>query len=348
MLLLANDVGMIHEARVGVGISGREGRHAANSADFAISQFRFLVPLLFEHGRFNYIRCSKLVLYSFFKNLLLVSTLFYYCVYSGFSGTVPLSSLVFSGYNFYLGLPIIALGAMDFDVPRLFVYRYPELAYRSGRLGEMLNSINMLRWCVTAFIEGFLLFALVARFIGGNMSISSHQSNSDGNTNTGYFNIEGVGLNLSSSGSTGGIYVEGFLLYTVCVIFMQVKVMMMTYTRTLINWGVWVVSFLGYLIFTFLYGISNSTSWIDITSLALSLPSVWIGFFVIPVIMSFCDEAVDVFFTSFFPWSFDMLRSIYIRESANWDQEMIIQAPSSGSISSPFPESEAKAGITLN
>eukprot|EP01031_Cornospumella_fuschlensis_P027238 gene27238-32907_t len=32
----ANDVGMIHESRVGVGISGREGRHAANAADFAV------------------------------------------------------------------------------------------------------------------------------------------------------------------------------------------------------------------------------------------------------------------------------------------------------------------------
>ena len=63
----ANDVGMIHESRIGVGISGREGRHAANSADFAIGQFQFLIPLLLHHGRFNYIRCSKLVLYSFFK-----------------------------------------------------------------------------------------------------------------------------------------------------------------------------------------------------------------------------------------------------------------------------------------
>jgi hypothetical protein len=39
----------------------------------------------------------------------LVSVLFYFCLYSGYSGTVPLDSIVFSGYNFYLGLPIIAL-----------------------------------------------------------------------------------------------------------------------------------------------------------------------------------------------------------------------------------------------
>jgi len=34
-----------------------------------------------------------------------------YC--SGFSGTVPLDTIVFSGYNFYLGLPVLVLG-MDY------------------------------------------------------------------------------------------------------------------------------------------------------------------------------------------------------------------------------------------
>ena len=38
----ANDVAMIMEADVGVGIAGREGMQAARCADFAIGQFRFL------------------------------------------------------------------------------------------------------------------------------------------------------------------------------------------------------------------------------------------------------------------------------------------------------------------
>ena len=37
-------------ADVGVGIIGKEGRQAVNSADFAVSQFRFLVRLLLVHG----------------------------------------------------------------------------------------------------------------------------------------------------------------------------------------------------------------------------------------------------------------------------------------------------------
>jgi P-type E1-E2 ATPase len=50
---------MIQKADVGVGISGNEGLQAANSADFAIGQFRFLERLLFVHGAWNYSRISK-------------------------------------------------------------------------------------------------------------------------------------------------------------------------------------------------------------------------------------------------------------------------------------------------
>ena len=46
----ANDVAMIQTADVGIGIMGKEGRQATNSSDYAISQFRFLVPLLLVHG----------------------------------------------------------------------------------------------------------------------------------------------------------------------------------------------------------------------------------------------------------------------------------------------------------
>ena len=46
----ANDVSMIRSAHVGVGISGKEGRQAANSSDYSIAQFRFLARLLFVHG----------------------------------------------------------------------------------------------------------------------------------------------------------------------------------------------------------------------------------------------------------------------------------------------------------
>ncbi|KAJ3027261.1 hypothetical protein HDV00_011278 [Rhizophlyctis rosea] len=50
----ANDVSMIQEADVGIGISGKEGLQAVMASDYAIAQFRFLSRLLLVHGRWAF------------------------------------------------------------------------------------------------------------------------------------------------------------------------------------------------------------------------------------------------------------------------------------------------------
>jgi phospholipid-translocating ATPase len=60
-----NDIAMIQEAHVGVGISGKEGLQAARVADYSIAQFRFLQRLLLVHGHWNYIRIAIYVLATF-------------------------------------------------------------------------------------------------------------------------------------------------------------------------------------------------------------------------------------------------------------------------------------------
>lgn len=63
----ANDIAMIQEAHVGIGVSGKEGLQAARISDYSIAQFRFLQKLLLVHGRWNYIRTAKYVLVTFWK-----------------------------------------------------------------------------------------------------------------------------------------------------------------------------------------------------------------------------------------------------------------------------------------
>jgi phospholipid-translocating ATPase len=63
----ANDVSMIQEANVGIGIYGKEGRNAALSADFAFAKFKYLQRIILVHGYLYYTRTSALVQYFFYK-----------------------------------------------------------------------------------------------------------------------------------------------------------------------------------------------------------------------------------------------------------------------------------------
>ena len=67
----ANDMGMIRESDVGVGIKGKEGLQAFNNADVSIPSFQAMTKLLFVHGKSNENRLQVLVLYCLYKNTLL-------------------------------------------------------------------------------------------------------------------------------------------------------------------------------------------------------------------------------------------------------------------------------------
>jgi phospholipid-translocating ATPase len=84
----ANDVSMIQEANVGIGLYGKEGRNAARSADFALGKFKFLKRLLLVHGYLFYTRGSFLVQYFFYKNLSFAIGQFYFSFSDAFSVSV--------------------------------------------------------------------------------------------------------------------------------------------------------------------------------------------------------------------------------------------------------------------
>jgi len=102
----ANDVAMIQEAHVGIGISGNEGMQAVRASDYSFAQFRFLVKLLLVHGHWNYRRVAFLILYCFYKNIVVVLTLFYFGFLNGWSGmclphspSLPLSTPITELFN---------------------------------------------------------------------------------------------------------------------------------------------------------------------------------------------------------------------------------------------------------
>ena len=50
----ANDVPMIMQSHIGIGIRGKEGTQAVRSSDFAIKEFQGMKKLLLVHGRWGY------------------------------------------------------------------------------------------------------------------------------------------------------------------------------------------------------------------------------------------------------------------------------------------------------
>lgn len=66
-----NDVGMIQEAHLGVGIVGKEGKQASLAADFSILEFKAVMLLLIWHGRLSYKRSAVLAQFVIHRGLII-------------------------------------------------------------------------------------------------------------------------------------------------------------------------------------------------------------------------------------------------------------------------------------
>ncbi|KAL9106831.1 MAG: hypothetical protein Q9227_008164 [Pyrenula ochraceoflavens] len=154
----ANDVSMIQAAHVGVGISGLEGLQAARNADVAIAQFRYLRKLLLVHGAWSYQRISKVILYSFYKNIALFMTQFWYSFFNAFSGEVIYESWILSLYNvLFTVLPPFAMGICDQFISARLLDRYPQL-YLLGQKGTFFRMHSFFSWVANGFYHSVLAF----------------------------------------------------------------------------------------------------------------------------------------------------------------------------------------------
>jgi len=128
----ANDVNMILQAHVGVGILGKEGQQAARSADYAIGQFKFLKPLMFIHGREAYRRNALLIAYAFYKNVLYVMPQYYFGFNSAFSGQTLYDPVIYQLYNITMtSLPIMFYALFDFEYEKSVFMAYSD-KYKIG------------------------------------------------------------------------------------------------------------------------------------------------------------------------------------------------------------------------
>ncbi|CAE5957354.1 unnamed protein product [Arabidopsis arenosa] len=156
----ANDVGMLQEADIGVGISGVEGMQAVMSSDIAIAQFRYLERLLLVHGHWCYSRISSMICYFFYKNITFGVTVFLYEAYTSFSAQPAYNDWFLSLFNvFFSSLPVIALGVFDQDVSARYCYKFP-LLYQEGVQNLLFSWKRIIGWMFNGVFTALAIFFL--------------------------------------------------------------------------------------------------------------------------------------------------------------------------------------------
>lgn len=159
-----NDVGMILEGDVGIGIVGKEGKQASLAADFSILQFSYLKRLILWHGRLSYKRSAVLSQFVIHRGLIIsviqavFSIIFYFVAIPVYNGYLML------GYTtVYTFLPVFSL-VLDQDTRVETALEYPPL-YKTLQKGRSLSFKTFLIWVWKSIYQGSLIMlASIAMF----------------------------------------------------------------------------------------------------------------------------------------------------------------------------------------
>ena len=151
-----NDVAMIQEGDVGIGIVGKEGLQASLASDFSIKEFKSLNILILWWGRIAYKNTSTMANFIVHRGLIIAfcqfffSLMFYYNpvpLYNGF--------LTFGFSTIFTSLPIISI-LLDQDVDKRNVINFPNL-YKILLKGREINLKNFLWWLFKAIIQASII-----------------------------------------------------------------------------------------------------------------------------------------------------------------------------------------------
>ncbi|KAJ9653951.1 drs2 neo1 protein [Neophaeococcomyces mojaviensis] len=154
----ANDIAMIQEAHLGIGIAGKEGLQAARTADYSIAQFRFLVKLLLVHGRWNYVRVCKYTLGTFWKEMLFYLVQATYQRWTGYTGTSLYEPWSLSMFNtLFTSLPVIFMGVFEKDLTPSTLIAVPEL-YNFGQQNRGFNIPTYAWWAFLGACESQIVY----------------------------------------------------------------------------------------------------------------------------------------------------------------------------------------------
>lgn len=172
------------------------------------------------------------ILYSFYKNILLMFTLFYFGFENTFTGTTLYESYLGTLWNvIFTLLPIVAYGILEQDLSAETVLRNPAV-YFDGQKRLGFNGKKMLLWVFTAIFH-----SCVAYFLTQSLVTTAVQS----------------GILSADALTTDSLFVNGSLTNFVCVIIVNLKLALHTNYWTRWTWGFLMFSIGVWLVFVAVY-----------------------------------------------------------------------------------------------
>jgi len=224
----ANDVNMIIQAHVGVGILSKEGNQASAFADYSIPEYQHLRRLLFWHGRPFGERLMNAVLWLVSNSMIFSICIFYLNLNNGFSGQQPIESMVYALINVNM-TPLVILFYILFEVD-LNNHKYAnsyedelKMPYSMSALYKN-TSVHMSRFYIS-----FAAFVLFAFYTGAVIFIIFYMGISEG----------GI---LGENGQTQDLFSYGVITVMTFVVVHHVHVAFMMRSWTIVYAILWIVS----------------------------------------------------------------------------------------------------------
>ena len=222
-----NDVSMIMEAHIGVGIYGEEGMRAVQSSDYAIGEFKFLHSLLLFHGRTNYVRNAECILYFFYKNFVFTILQFFFGFYCNFTGQTIIDDWFITLFNLlFTSLPLGVRALLDHDVrpdDNEVVYLMLPFLYLENRTNPLFTIKNFIIYLFKGTVHSLINFFWVVYYLDESI-------NKDGNM--------------------GGLWLCSVNLFTNILLIVSIDLLIYTKYHTWINFVfLLVITFVSYIIF---------------------------------------------------------------------------------------------------
>ena len=292
-----NDVSMIMEAHIGIGIYGEEGLRAAQSSDYAIGEFQVLRRLIFFHGYLNLMRNSIMVIYFFYKNFVFTIIHFFYGFLNDFSGQTIIEDWFISLFNLlFTSIPLAVRGIIDLSVKSedgIIIKILLPYLYKEQREKPHFNIKNFLLNLLKGIIHALINYFVTIYTINNTIDDSGYESN---------------------------LWVISVVLFTNILLIVSIDVIIFTQYHTWINWvTIGTLTFLFYILF--LLAVNNMTFFTSSGTMnnAFNSALVWMNFIFISGICGLIDFSILIFKQFFVKRIFNLVKSLKNKDDISYE-----------------------------